>query len=228
MEPAPKGDRANVRVLKKKAGAGPAFGRGDSAGYDPSTGETHGSKYRSSSRDSDAESDVFALVESKGYNEDRFYCRSVNADGHGEKLSIRVPQGLDSQIHAAVAEVPEYRTPHDLFRDAVVHRLEYLQKRYSLGEEARRVLQLERIRADMERHDNEIDAMKNIVQEIETKLARAWDDEDYGMFARQMEEASETIDWLREPYQRQASTILAKWRAKTRAALAQHRAQVEE
>lgn len=205
----------NVTPIRRPRHAG---GRVDSTTYDPATGREATAKgYRASAtRESGLESDVFTLVDDRGYREDRFYCRSVNADGHGEKLSLRVPQGIDSQMHAAVAEVPEYRTMHDLVRDAVIHRLEYLQKRYNLGDGARRMLELERISANMEQRTQETETMQAAVENLEGKLQRLYDQRDWSMIVEQFEMGSELLDWLRDPYRGRAAEILGKWKATCR------------
>lgn len=220
----PKGDKAgsggSVRAIQSAPSKG--GGRKSAQGYDPATEESYGSRY------SKPEHDVFALVERAGYRADRFYCRSTDKQGHGEKLNIRVPQGIDSQIHAAVATTPEYNSLHDFFRDAAVHRLEFLQREYNLGDDARRILELERIEADAYRSAQEIDVMTAAVANMEERCKKAWDAEDYGMLADQMDRASETIDWLREPYKGRASRLLRDWRAKAKVNLDRHRAQMEE
>lgn len=230
----PKGERAQqadvvrpITAAKSSRDRASGSGRADSVGYDPEAGEEHGSRY-TTKKARDHETDVFTLVESKGYSEDRFYCKSVNADGHGEKLQTRVPQGIDSQMHAAVAVVPEYKSLQDLIRDAVVHRLEYIQKRYTMSEAARRVLELERIQADATRAAQEIDVMTEAVAAIEARCAKAWEAKDWMMLADQMEKASETIDWLRDPYKTQASEILRAWQAKGRVHIQRMQRQLDE
>lgn len=211
------------RPLRPKGHRHPKVGSGrrDSITYDPSTGIETGSPYAKGTRDSITEVDIFAVVDSTGYREDRFYTRSVNPDGHGEKFQLRVPQGLDSQMHAAVAEVPEYRTLQDLVRDAIVHRLEFLQKRYSLGDGARRLLELERIRADSDARAQEVEELGAAVEDMDRKLALCYAAEDWQMMAEELDKGSERADWLREPYHSKATKILEQWRGKARVQLAE-------
>lgn len=210
----PKGDSkaSNVRSIKS---AGHAGGRRSSRGYDPATGEeSRGKGYKGTTRESDTEFDVFALVDERGYRPDRFYTRSVNADGHGERMQVRVPQGIDSQMHAAVAEVPEYKTIHDLIRDAVIHRLEYLQKDYVLGDGARRTLELARLQADMARRAQETEMMQEAVDDLDDKLGKLWEKEDWAMMAEELDQGGEMCDWLRQPYKAKAEGVVGKWKAK--------------
>lgn len=228
----PKGQTAprapsNVRSIRS---AGHAGGRKSSTTYDPATGEEVTSKgyLAKASHDSDADFDVFKVVDSKGYSEDRFYCRSVNADGHGERMQLRMPQGIDAQLYAAVAAVNEYNTLQDFFRDAALHRLEYIQKRYALGDDARRALELERMRADRERRAQETEVMQENVDDLADKLQRLWDKGDWSMMTEELEKASEVLDWLREPYRGRAAQVVADWRGRSRDKIRQMLEEMEE
>lgn len=215
----PKGDRANVTDIATARARG---GRPSGAGYDPATGEQH----RTGDQDETA---IFGVVGPPGYDERRFYTKSTNAHNHGAELRVRVPQGIDSQVYAAVADVPEYRNRQDFIRDAIVHRLEYIQKRYNVSEEGRRMLELERMRADSERRANDIALMQETIADLGQKLENAWAAEDYGMLAAELVEASEyLLDYLREPYTSQAKKMLTEWNNRAREKIAEHRARYEE
>lgn len=220
-------DAGNVRDIAtaKKHGAGEkrrAGGRPSGLGYDPATGEeVVSSTYKAhATRESSAEYDVFTLVDERGYRADRFYTRSLNADGHGERLNVRLPQGIDSQIHAAVSEVPQYRNIHDFARDAFVHRLEWLQKQYELGDNARRVLELERITADGERRVQETEVMQDAVDKLTARLQMLSDRQDWGLMREELEKGGELTDWLRDPYRKAAREVLGVWKARTKADIA--------
>lgn len=211
----PQAPKSNVRNIKS---AGHGGGRKSSLNYDPATGlETAPKGYRGeATRESDSEFDVFTLVDDRKYREDRFYTRSVNADGHGERMQLRVPQGIDSQMHAAVGEVPEYKTINDLIRDSVIHRLEFLQKRYNLGDGARRILELERIRSDMSKQNQETETMQEAVDDLDGTLQRLWDKQDYGMMREVLSTGGEMFEWLRDPYKGKALAVLERWKATAR------------
>lgn len=209
----PKG--SNVTPITRRGG-----GR-KSLGYDPEKDEVNVPKgYQGPTLDSDAESDVFKVVDPHKYREDRFYTRSVNASHHGEKLSIRVPQGIDSQMHAAVGVVAEYNSIHDLIRDAVVHRLEFLQKRYKLSEGARRMLELERIQAEMEARTQESQSMAGAVKNLEEKLQGFWDEGDFAMLAEELDKGSELYEWMREPFRGRTVAMITRWKGVAREEIA--------
>ncbi len=182
-------------------------GRQSSVAYDPATGE------ESRARGSRDEFDALALNDGSSYREDRFYTRSVNKEGHGEKLSIRVPQGIDSQMYKAVAEIAEYHTMHDLIRDAVMHRLEYLQRRYDISPDMEALMGIERLKADDRREDQIIESMRDAVADLDASLKFAWESGDMGLFVNKLERGSLLVDQLREPWREQTTGVLAEWKA---------------
>lgn len=207
----PKGPRAEAAKVRNIDTA-PSRGRGrpSGLGYDPSTGdEVLKATYHGDRGDGD---EVFASYGKRGYSEDRFYTSATNEHNHGEKLNgIRIPQGIDSQVHAAVREVNEYRHVNDLVRDALLHRLEYLQKRYRLTPETHRMLQLERFAADRERRNREIHTNLETIEDLKVKLEDAWNAKDYRVFASELEEGKQMLEWMREPYHGEVVKILHHW-----------------
>lgn len=187
--------------------SGKRGGRQTSIGYDPGDREEH------YARGSLAEFNVFGLETGGGYSPERFYTRSVNKDGHGEKMNIRVPQGLDTQMHKAVADHPQYHTMHDFIRDAVVHRLEYLQHHHGISPETEAMLQIERLRADDQREDQIIETMRDAVRDLDESLRFAWESGDVAMFMQKLDRGSLLVDQMRSPWKQQAGEMLKKWRA---------------
>lgn len=220
---------SNVHHISKATGKR-GGGRPSGLGYDPAKGEeVRSSTYKEhATRESTSEYDVFTLVDERGYRADRFYTRSLNADGHGERINVRLPQGIDSQIHAAVAEVPHYRNIHDFFRDAAVHRLEWIQRSFALGDGARRILELERIRADISGHTQETETMQEAVDDLEAALQKLWDKQDYSMMREMLDSGVEMHEWLREPYKGKALDALTRWKAKAKAELERLQKRQEE
>ena len=185
-------------------------GRQDSIGYDPATQEEN---YARGSRE---EFEAFRVDErGSQYRADRFYTRSVNSDGHGEKMSIRVPQGLDSQMHKAVAEIPQYHTMHDLIRDAVVHRLHYLQHQHVHDPEMQALLDIEALKADDHRQDEIVRGFKDAIQALDDSRRFVWESDDIGAFAEKLDRGSLLADKMRPPWGAQASEMLKGWRVKS-------------
>jgi hypothetical protein len=209
----PKGPRANVSSLataRKRV-----RGRPSGLGYDPEASEEYASPTLEQ-HGADPDTDVFALVGQRGYSEDRFYTKSTNQQNHSKELRVALPQGLDAQVYGVVRDVPEYRSLQDFFRDAIVHRLEYLQKRYRISESGRRLLELERLRADSDRRSADIDTMTEAVSDLGVKLTKAWEAQDYAVLVEELEEGAELLDWLRQPYRGQVERLLDEWKGRAR------------
>lgn len=204
--------RAAVRDIS----TAPSRGRGRPAGdgYDPETGEE-----MMGTRGKSPEYDVLALVDERGYRPERFYTRSLDKRGHGENLRVRVPQGIDSQMYAAVKEIAQYDSLQDLIRDAVVHRLEYLQHHYALTDDVRRMVELERMEADSDRAVAEVQSMSASVKQLDEALKEHYEAHDWQMFADELIRGDERAEWLREPYQQRALDVLREWRTRGRTAL---------
>lgn len=64
------------------------------------------------------------------YSIDTFYTRATDAHGHSSYPKFRCPPHLYDRIASLVASrrIPPYSTPHDFVRDAVVHRLHYVER----------------------------------------------------------------------------------------------------
>lgn len=214
-EMVPKGpratDKAQVRDITSARSRG---GRPSGLGYDPAAEEEH--------QTGNPEVDYFAVVGQRGYSEDRFYTKSTNTHNHGEKLNVRVPQGIDSQVYAAVNQIPEYRHINDLVRDAIIHRLEYLQRRYRMGDDLRRQLELERLESDNERSAREIEVMERSVANLNEHCQAAYEARDYGLLAQILATGDEIMEWLREPYHSDARDILGRWRDRARQQIADY------
>lgn len=225
----PKGPRANVSDIGA-AREKRARGRPSGLGYDPSTGEeVIGPTLERQPGEADPESQVFAAYGKQlGYSEDRFYTKSSDQRGHSQMLRVWLPQGIDAQVYAAVNDIPQYRTVQDFVRDAIVHRLEYLQKRYKISKAMQRLLDLERSRAESERRSAEVDTMTAAIDEVAAALTKTWEAGDYALFAQEIDEAEALIDQLRDPYQQRLSKMVGDWKRRGRDELERIRQQMDE
>ncbi len=191
--------------------------RGRGLGYNLETGITYGEDFN-----------VFAGDAGGGYRPDRYYTEARDQNGHGERLNIRVPLGMDSQIHKAVAEVGQYASIHDFARDAFMHRLEWLRHNHDLGEGVRRMLELARKEADGEARIQEADSMQGAVDKLIVRLQSLWERTDIGLLAEEISEGNDLIDWLREPYRSKAREVLEDWKRKAKAEIAKMHANLED
>jgi len=63
-----------------------------------------------------------------GYSLDEFYTRATNQHDHSRSIRVHLPPDLSGRIAKVVEDVPLYRNTSDLIRDAIVHRLHYLDE----------------------------------------------------------------------------------------------------
>lgn len=67
---------------------------------------------------------------SAAYSPDKFYTAARNKKGFGTSYRVTVPPELLARVSQLVSskQIPEYTTPDCFFRDAVVHRIMYLDE----------------------------------------------------------------------------------------------------
>lgn len=81
-------------------------------------------------------------VQSHGYKISNFYTRSTDSRGHKESIHLKVPPEIASTMSQIVQKgsIPQYRTVQDLIRDAIVHRLHYLNEQHLMDQESHRLV----------------------------------------------------------------------------------------
>jgi superfamily I DNA and RNA helicase len=77
----------------------------------------------------------------KGYRRDAFYTQASDRQGHSAKYQVKVPTNIAGELAAIIqsGKIPEYRTPQDIFRDALIHQLHYLERIVDDPEFSRRI-----------------------------------------------------------------------------------------
>lgn len=89
---------------------------------------------------SNAESPILKLIPGSGlnsewalsgdYSVDELYVKGTDKQGHSEQPKVRMAPHLWAEVCALVASGKiGYKTPHDLVRDAVYHRLHYWREK---------------------------------------------------------------------------------------------------
>lgn len=202
----PKKSSATVTPIGKAAGK--RGGRQSSIGYNPETQEEN------YARGSEGEFRAFK-VDGSDYREDRFYVRSVDDRGHGVKMNIRIPQGIDTMMHKAVADLPNYHTMHDLIRDAVMHRLHYIQQRHIIDLDMQTLLDVEALKADDYRQDQIIAGYRDAIKDLDDSLKFVWESGDIGAFREKLSRGSLLVDTMRQPWRTHAGEMLQSWKAKS-------------
>lgn len=140
-------------------------------------------------------------TEGNEYSASQFYTRSTDGLGNYRHQRVNVPPEMAARMATIVAKdyVPEYRTAQDLIRDAIHHRLQWLEKRINDGE-LEQVLSVERRRAEVERLRMEVEDLSRMVTESEQTLTAAAVAEDWPSLARALESITDHSNEIREPY----------------------------
>ena len=76
-------------------------------------------------------SDLLSVSKAGDYAEDRFYIRSQDGERQlGKNVQVWFPGSTHARIAAVSHTVPHYRSMADMIRDAVHHRLHWLEQNY--------------------------------------------------------------------------------------------------
>lgn len=157
-------------------------------------------------------------TEGPEYSPDKFYCRSSDTHGHYRHVRVNVPPTMAGMLESMVESggIPEYRTSQDVIRDAIVHRLEYLNKVYMKSEKYERVLAVERRRALVEQLTLQMQEFGHLVESIRRSISEAALAGDW--YALQMALDNAEIEaegpTMRDPYKGQILAIVDEARSK--------------
>jgi hypothetical protein len=141
-----------------------------------------------------------------GYSPHAFYITSTDEGGRCT-IRVNVPSHIAAEMAALIqsGKLPDYRTKEDIVRDALVHRLEFIQQ---LIGDARleRALVAERRQADIDRRQRGMDRADRYVSSLEAQLRAAHANGDMATVREIIEEHDPAH--LDEPYRRRALTAL--------------------
>lgn len=112
-------------------------------------------------------------TEDPAYSVDRFYTRATNDKDHGEYIRVKLAPEVIAELNRIVASgiVPEYESPQDIIRDAIVHRVRWLndQRQVPLTELGRLML----LRAELARLELRQQVRAEILQRIQRVASSA-------------------------------------------------------
>lgn len=69
---------------------------------------------------------LMAVVKS-GYDPTKLYIESTDRNGHYEQVGTKIPPAVEAMIEQAVAGNPGYKSRAAFVRDAIIHRLAYIE-----------------------------------------------------------------------------------------------------
>lgn len=148
-------------------------------------------------------------VDGGGYSLDQFYTASSDRKGGTAQLRVNFPPHFAAEMAHIVYRhiVPEYRTPHDIVRDAVHHRLEYLGVHLSDPAIMRAVNQNRRL-ATIERQMMDLEAMQSFLDMVNELYSRGRGLEDREAVRMAVQHIEDELPGMREPWTSRVLKVL--------------------
>ena len=135
------------------------------------------------------------------YDAGRVYRRSTDDNGNKTSLTVTVPATLAARIAVVVAsrQIPAYRTGADFLRDAVYHRLHWIEQMIADGGVSNEI-RLEIGLAEIDAVRSEMETMAQTLETYRALLRGAVKQGDRDALTTALDHLDETLPTLREPY----------------------------
>lgn len=153
------------------------------------------------------------------YDIAEFYTKATDGRGHSDNMRVRVKPEIAGEIAAVVSSgrIPDYTTPQDFIRDAIVHRLRWLSEHADdqalaarLADKVRRAIVEERAAQHLAFIESFEGMMLRVHEVCEASLK--WDDH-HGV-ASFLTHAEEFAANSREPYAGMLRGVIADYAAR--------------
>lgn len=169
-----RGDQTNVRYIQPRGSSSGAGG--------------------SSSRD--------LGLDDGSYSPDDFYVASTNQHDHSETTQLKLPKHVKALANQFVnnEEIPAYRSVNDVIRDALVHRLQYLQHEYHASPALQLWITMETTRTRLETIQAEMIAQRQLVDYVREVVDQAVENRDPAMLELIATSGTEFVRTAREPH----------------------------
>lgn len=148
-----------------------------------------------------------------GYSVEKIYpaarITSGSKDDVAVSFTVRVPAWMSRQIDEIIqgAVIPEYGTRQDLFRDALLHRMVWIQERLG-SQRLRSRMTVAMLDADIELQTREIEQTMAVLEKTKRLLEHARSVKDHGLVAEIRSWGRDSATQLREPYRGELLAIL--------------------
>lgn len=150
----------------------------------------------------------------EGYSIHEFYMDASDSRGHNRQQQFRMPEHVIGEVASIVnrGDTP-YRTPSDLYRDAINHRLHYINKVYVGSDRLQSMLDIEKRATQLEADRREIDAHKAYLENVKRVLDDAKEFEDWGLLKDTVKEIREDTVKMRSPWDKRTLELCEKYEA---------------
>lgn len=155
--------------------------------------------------------DPFELDDVRSYAATKFYCTSTNANDHSDFIKVRVPQGYAGMLRAAGEKFPQYRGDVGaVVRDAIVHRLHYLNEEYLHDPAFEAELEIERVNLQVVALGQRMETLRRNVEKLTQVIYGARDTGDRDTLLQAIELAETQAQLLPEPYRGQVEELISE------------------
>ncbi len=146
------------------------------------------------------------------YDEQEFYCRSVNKHDHSVVVNARMDPAVAGQIDALVSSgmIGHYRTKSDFVRDAIIHRLWFVSNKLEYTEELKAMLAVERGRVRLEQAKMFSQNIEAVLQAAESNINDASVRGDVHWLEQTRDSLLGQVDAMREPYKGKALGLVRR------------------
>jgi hypothetical protein len=136
------------------------------------------------------------------YSLDDFYVASTNQHDHSETIQLKLPKHVKALVNQFVGmeDLPALRSANDVVRDALVHRLHYLQHEYGASDALRLWITMETTRTRLETIHAEMIAQRQLVEYVREVVDQAVESRDPAMLELIATSGTEFVRSAREPH----------------------------
>lgn len=151
------------------------------------------------------------------YDISSFYTKGSDGRGHSDNMRVRLKPDVAGEIASLVASgfIPDYTTPQDMVRDAIVHRLRWIAEntdnrdlRAKLDDAVRRMV----IEETTSRYVNLVETFEEFLSRTREVCERALKFGDHHGVAEYLDDVVEYASNSREPYRSTLLTVAEFYR----------------
>jgi hypothetical protein len=160
-------------------------------------------------------------TETIGYSEYNFYTNAVDKKGHGTVAHTKYPDYMLAVVSEIVQskEIPQYRTQGDVMRDALFHRLVWLDKNKGNVRNIPNLSRLVQIMISKEialNRAREAKELNDLVKQVKETCEMLYNFADYSELKETIEEQRERLKEaeIRDPYRKRIVEILDEYERK--------------
>lgn len=144
------------------------------------------------------------------YDPSRFYTGSKDRQGHSTVIHVKIPDHFVGRLNEMRDLVKEYRSHADMVRDALIHRVYWLEENLE-GLEPSDLTKAIMLHESLDRRRREIQSMTDLVKSAEDVFSSLKALNDVNGIVEEMEMHRNIAFTVREPYRTRLLDVLEKY-----------------